>query len=162
LGRLCRNIYCCSGTGRGDFGVVLRYDDGDWGTIGRIKIICDPTVEGISDPVPENNPKVMRASSKHACPPLPTCGICTRSGCLWCRDTNRCECPPTTCRNFIRDPIYCPDRCTADSCETCTQSSDECAWCISIDGNGCVENGDVDQCGSVVRDPSFCPLFHQL
>jgi len=143
-------------------GVTLLYEGGDWGMVGRITIYCDPTVEEIGNVRPENsnNYKHFLASSKHACPirsdDSGTCSICTRKGCLWCLETNTCVCPPTPCQNFIKDPANCIFACRYPSCGTCAETNG-CSWCL---GGGspdrCVASDNTDQCGGVVKDPSYC------
>jgi len=53
-----------------DEGVQLLYDDGDWGNVGRVKVICDPLVE-FGTPTIDGNAKVIIVRSKHACLSLP-------------------------------------------------------------------------------------------
>jgi hypothetical protein len=58
-------------------GVELLYDNGDWGNVGRVRVLCDPNVE-LSEPTAAPNPKTMQVYSKHAClsipPPVSDCG----------------------------------------------------------------------------------------
>jgi hypothetical protein len=58
-------------------GVELLYDGGDWGNVGRIRILCDPNVE-LSEPTVITNAKYIQVFSKHAClslpPPVSGCG----------------------------------------------------------------------------------------
>jgi len=53
---------------QGAVGVELLYDNGDWGSVGRIKISCDPTAGDEATNVKEQgNYKTMIVRSKHAC-----------------------------------------------------------------------------------------------
>jgi len=55
-------------------GVELLYDNGDWGNVGRVKILCDPNVEDVTEPEIDTNWKTIILYSKHAClvgPPEP-------------------------------------------------------------------------------------------
>jgi len=47
-------------------GVYLFYEDGDFGSEGRIKLVCDPTVV-VSTPTYDENPNYITVRSKHAC-----------------------------------------------------------------------------------------------
>jgi len=48
-------------------GVELLYDNGDWGSVGRVKLICDPNAGESDNLHGEGNLKTMVAHSKHAC-----------------------------------------------------------------------------------------------
>jgi len=139
-------------------GVELIYDNGDFGLTGSLKIYCDPNVDDIANVRFENfTYSNVLASSRHACPIRSgTCSTCTRQGCLWCLETNVCVCPPTPCQNFIKDPENCSFACRYPSCETCAETNG-CSWCL---GGGsadrCVASDNTDQCGGVVKDPSYC------
>jgi len=51
----------------GAAGVELLYDNGDWGMVGRIKILCDPAAEQLGNLRPDGDPKTMIVNSKYAC-----------------------------------------------------------------------------------------------
>jgi len=51
----------------GTEGVELVYDQGDWGNIGRIYLLCDPTAHEITGLYQENYYKTFIARSKYAC-----------------------------------------------------------------------------------------------
>eukprot|EP01124_Arcella_intermedia_P004614 TRINITY_DN12616_c0_g2_i2.p1 TRINITY_DN12616_c0_g2~~TRINITY_DN12616_c0_g2_i2.p1 ORF type:complete len:155 (+),score=24.88 TRINITY_DN12616_c0_g2_i2:88-552(+) len=53
-----------------EIGVELVYGGGDWGYVGRIKLLCDPSAgdEAASVKKLGNDAKSMVAPSKHACP----------------------------------------------------------------------------------------------
>jgi len=54
---------------QGSEGVELLYDNGDWGSVGRIKLLCDPSAgdEALNVKAEGTNFKTMVAASKHAC-----------------------------------------------------------------------------------------------
>jgi hypothetical protein len=49
-------------------GVELMYDNGDWGAIGRVKLMCNPDATELSTPKGESFNKIMIVDSKYACP----------------------------------------------------------------------------------------------
>jgi len=51
----------------GSSGVELFYDNGDWGYSGRVRLLCDPTVE-MSQPTFDTSPYFVTVRTKYACP----------------------------------------------------------------------------------------------
>jgi len=156
----CIGVFSLAIANEDGSGVELLYDNGDWGNVGRIKLRCDPNAGDYDDLHGEGNLKTMVARSKHACADsidcgaFNSCGDCARLGCLWCRDSTSCvPSTTTTCRNFIKDPEYCPGCRQYTSCDTCTKGT--CAWCLGTEN--CVEDSNASSCISgVVQDPDYC------
>eukprot|EP01123_Difflugia_compressa_P014704 TRINITY_DN7925_c0_g1_i1.p1 TRINITY_DN7925_c0_g1~~TRINITY_DN7925_c0_g1_i1.p1 ORF type:complete len:227 (-),score=18.70 TRINITY_DN7925_c0_g1_i1:31-711(-) len=56
-------------------GVEIMYDKGDWNSIGRVKLTCDPSADGVKNVRPDNNNyRVLLGESKYACLVCSTCG----------------------------------------------------------------------------------------
>jgi len=55
----------------GTVGVILLYDQGDWGNTGQVKLTCNPNANGVINIKGEQFYKVTTGESKHACPAAP-------------------------------------------------------------------------------------------
>jgi len=143
----------------------LTYSNGDLVYDGRsrdilIMIGCgNETVKVVSFKQPEVPPYdyVLTVTSKYvcSCSYATTCNSCTNDNeCYWCMDNNSCEISTSNCKNYIKNPQYCPLGCvTLSTCNQCTLGN--CAWCIGE--NVCVPLSKSDQCiNGVVESPSFC------